>query len=505
MRVLFAVYPNSLAHLYGAVPLAWAFQSAGHEVRVAAHASAAEQIMTTGLTPVALGDPDGPPIRLTDDGDPPRDSEEVERYARVMGLDRKERERWITFYQYLFVPISDYIRLDRSEAADMVEFARSWKPDLVLWDVTVPGAAVAARACGAAHARLANGEDVLAFSLQKLAQNRDRLRTAGLDENPLATMMRPLAERYGMEVDHEMLVGQFTVDAMPPGLSLQLMSTTRVYMRHIPYAGPEVFPKWLHERPQRPRIVLSLGESTRRFIVGDWDRAPRILEALGGLDVDVIATLNSAQLEGVEKVPDNVRTMDWVNLVHLLPTSSALIHHGGIGTFSAAVAAKVPQLVCDVEEESLLLRRVDAPTEERKIGSYHQGIELGLREETAPTVPAVHWELPPKKIEAGPVSDFVIARNAGARLDHRAQTIEEMRELILRVATEDQYRQGAAAVYEQWMGTPSPSDIIPVLERMTNQFRHGGHVARRAVRGLSASLDRHKAEVDLLLDNLYQH
>ncbi|GAA2553436.1 DUF1205 domain-containing protein [Winogradskya consettensis] len=502
MRVLFTIYPNSLAHLYGAVPLAWAMQSAGHEVRVAAHHSSAEQIMTTGLTPVALGDPDGPPIRLTDDGDPPRDSFEVERYARAMGLTGKERERWITFYQYLTVPLSDYVRVDRQEAADLVDFARSWKPDLVLWDVTTPYAAVAARACGAAQARLANGEDVLAFSLQKLAENAEAVKAAGLDGNPLATLLRPLAERYGMEVDDEMLVGQWTVNAMPEGLSLP-SPQTRVHMRHIPYAGAEVFPKWLHTKPERPRVAMSLGESTRRFIVGDWDRTPKIMKALDGLDLDVVATLNAVQLDGVEKVPDNVRTVDWVNLTHLMPTSSALIHHGGIGTFSAAAAAKVPQLVCDIEEESLLLKLVEQEPGTITPGSYHQGIELGIREETVSTAAPVQWELPAKKLEAGPVSDYIIAKGAGARLDHRALSIDEMRDLIMRVATEDFYRQGAAAVYEQWRATPSPSDIVPVLERMTADYRQGGNLALRGARSLATSLDRHRKEIDSVLATLY--
>lgn len=499
MRVLFTIYPNSIAHLYPVVPLAWALQSAGHEVRIASHASAAEQISSTGLTPVALGDPDGPPVRLTDAGSAPKTPEDVDRYARAMGLTAEERERWITFYQYLFVPISDYVRMDRPEAADLVDFARSWRPDLVLWDVTIPGGAVAARACGAAHARLANGEDVFAFCLERLAECADQLRAAGLDENPLATMLRPLAERYGIEVDKELLIGQWTVDSIPEGMGLPSRAT-RVHMRHVPYAGPQVFPTWLHEVPERPRVAMSLGESTRRFIVGDWDRTPKIMEALDGLDLEVVATLNSAQLDGVKRVPDNVRTIEWVNLTHLLPTCSALIHHGGIGTYSAAAVAKVPHLVCDIKDESLLLKIAEEQPDPLQSGLYQVGIELGLREQTA--APAGNWELPAKKIEATPVSNFVIAQGSGARLDHRAQSVEEMRDLILEVATADSYRQGAAAVYEQWLATPSPGDIVPVLERMTIEHRQGSHMALQEARSLATAIGRHKAEIDGLLANL---
>jgi UDP:flavonoid glycosyltransferase YjiC (YdhE family) len=497
MRILFTIYPNSIAHLYPVAPLAWALQSAGHEVRIAAHHSSAEQISTTGLTPVALGDPAGPPVRLTDDCSAPKSPEEVERYAEVMGLDEVDRERWIHFFQYLFVPISDYVRVDRSEAADLVDFARAWRPDLVIWDVTIPAGAVAARACGAAHARLVNGEDVLAYSLDRLDDNADRLRAAGLDPNPLATMLAPLAERYGMEVDRDLLVGQWSIDTLPLSPPSR---TVRIRMRHVPYAGPDTFPSWLYEEPVRPRIAMSLGESTRRFIVGDWDRAPKIMQALDGLDLDVVATLNSAQLHGIEKVPDNVRTIDWVNLNHLLPTCSALIHHGGIGTYSAAVAAKVPQLVCDIAGESLLLKTAEERPDALGSGLYQTGVELGLKEETA--ADGGNWELPAKKIEAFVISEFAINHGAGERLDHRNMSVEQLRDLIWRVATGDSYRRGAAAVYEQWLGTPSPSEIVPVLERMTAEYGGGSRQLLRRARTLAATVDRQRAEIDVMLTSL---
>ena len=465
MRVLFTIYPNSLAHLYPIVPLAWALQSAGHEVRVASHHSAAEQIMTTGLSPVPLGDPDVAEVRLTDEAKPPKTPEEVDRYVKALGLNDREREHWITFFQYLFVPMSDYIRVDRAEASDLVDFARAWRPDLVLWDVTVPSGAVAARACGAAHARLGNGEDVLAFSLERLAERAGQVRAAGLDPDPLATMLAPLAGKYGFEIDKELLLGQFTVDSIPESMQLPT-KTTRLRMRHVPYAGAQTFPKWLHEKPERPRVAMSLGESTRRFIRGDWDRTPKIMKALDGLDIEVVATLNSLQLDGVEKVPENVRLIEWVNLTHLLPTCSAMIHHGGIGTYSAAVPAKVPHLVCDIEGESLMLKPV-GDTDASRTGTLLPGLEIGKREERdVEAGPPPVFELPAKKVEATPVSNFVMAQGSGARLDHRAQSVEEMRELIHRVATEDYYREGAEAVYRQWLATPSPGDIVPALERM---------------------------------------
>ncbi|SDJ98205.1 UDP:flavonoid glycosyltransferase YjiC, YdhE family [Actinopolyspora mzabensis] len=482
MRVLFTIYPNSLAHLYPVVPLAWALQSAGHEVRIATHVSSAELIVRTGLTPVGLGDPEQPPVRLTDDCSPPRSPEDVDRYARVLGLTPEQREHWIVFYQYLMQPVSDYVRLDRSEASDLVDFASTWKPDLIFWDPTHPAGAVAARVSGAAHARFLIGHDMFGWCLDRLAERRDDLRAAGLDENPLASLIRPLAEHYGLEVDRELLYGQWSVETMLDGLRLPT-STKKLSMRHVPYVDPQLFPEWLHESPEnkrceccgrlgRRRIAMSLGESTRRFINGDWDRTPRILQALEGLeDLEVVATLDQAQLHDVKKVPHNVRPIDWVPLPQLMPTCSALIHHGGIGTYSAAVAAKVPQLVCDLADESLLMRLVEDDPNVMKAGTYRLGWEFGVREEGEASAPTAHWELPAKKVEATPVSEFMLSKGSGARLDHRAQSIEEMRELIWHVATDPSYHANAAALYDDWMAMPGPGDVVPDLEKLTVQNR----------------------------------
>ena len=63
-------------------------------------------------------------------------------------------------------------------------------------------------------------------------------------------------------------------------------------VRKTPYAGGEVFQEWLHGKPQQPRIALSLDESARRFIAGDWGCTSKVFEAVSDLDVEVVAALN---------------------------------------------------------------------------------------------------------------------------------------------------------------------------------------------------------------------
>lgn len=460
MRVLFTPYP-SIAHFRPYVSLAWAFQNAGHEVRIAVQHTTADAVAAAGLTPVSLGDPTGTEVRNRDDAQGPKDPELVLRYADALGLDAEEREYWIELYQYLFVPIGDYLRPDLPEAVELMDFARAWQPDLVLWDATFPSGAIAAKVGGGAHARLLLGTDCFAWAIDRIAAHREQLRAAGLPDNPYEDLVRPLAKRYGVEVDRELLVGQWTVNPTPVGYG-PTTDVKHIRMRHIPYNGGEVFPSWLHQRPQRPRVAMSLGESTRRFIPGDWDRTPRIMEAVADLDIEVVATLNDMQLQGLDRVPDNVRVLEWVPLTQLLPTCSVLLHHGGTGTFAAARAYRVPQIVCDTEE-SILIRR-ETPRA-KDAGTYRVGREFGVRETVEAETP--HWVLPAKSLEASVVARYITSHGAGELLNHRALTVEEIGKLILQVVNRPSYQSGASDIYEDWLATPSPADVVRTLETLT--------------------------------------
>jgi glycosyltransferase len=327
---------------------------------------------------------------------------------------------------------------------------------------------VAARVYGAAHARFLATADATAYGVDRLTARREELREAGLAENPLAEMIRPLAEEYGVAVDRELLLGQWTINAMPSGYG-PATSVTPIPMRYMPYSGGEVFPAWLHQRPQRPRVAMSLGESSRRFIPGDWDRAGRILEAVADLDIEVIATLSDLQLQGVERVPDNVRTIEWVPLTQLLPSCSAVIHHGGPGTFGAAWAYGVPQLVCDTGE-SILIRRETGEPPEADTGTYQVGREFGVNEEAA----APRFVLPAKSAEASIAADYVTRHGAGVLLNHRAHTVDEIGRQILQVVNDPSYRAGAGDIYAIWLATPSPADVVGTLETLTTRSRSNG-------------------------------
>jgi UDP:flavonoid glycosyltransferase YjiC (YdhE family) len=455
MRVMFAVFPST-AHFLPIVPYAWALQSSGHSVCVATPPGIAtgvavpdfhKAIMATGLNAVPCGVPQ--PLSVHDRDYPDYASllptmEESERYAAALAMTPAERADWDVFYHFQLLTARNYHPPGpRQDIEALIEFAADWRPDLVLWDSWFPCGAVAARVCGAAHARVLNAPDYAGWAFEAFNERRDRL-PADLAEFPMAATIRPLAERHGVEVDEELLVGQATIDPFPAAMR-QTSGIKVIPSRYVTYTGASDMPSWLHKRPERPRVAISLGVSTRMFLSGDWGRTAKLMEAVRDLDVEVIATLNASQLADVTAgIPGNVRTLDYVPLGQLLPTCDAIIHHGGPGTFCAAIGRGVPQLVCDTDE----------PT--RLVGTPSDG--------------PITWNVGfQKQITASRAASYVLDAGAGVRLNHQTQSAQEMRSDLARVIDDPSFRAGAAAAYEEWQATPSPADLVPALEKLADQ------------------------------------
>lgn len=448
MRVVFAVYPAP-AHFLPMVPYALALQAAGHQVVVAAPASRDNgftvgdvhaMVQAAGLTSVACGDPE--PLSVQEGGYPdlgallPNETEYA-RYVEALDLAAPEVNSWDLFYCYLLLAARNYLPPQpRQDMLALVDFTRRWQPDLVLWDPWLPGAAVAARAAGAAHARVLNAPDVSGWAI-------GRFEAAGLlGEDPLSRTLHGLAERVGVTVDRELLLGQWTVDPFPSGLRLPA-PVTGLPVSCVPYNGSGALEPWLQTAPERPRVALTLGVSARRFLHGDWGRTAALLAALAELDVEVVATLNAHQLEEVPGgVPDNVVVRDYVPLTQLLPTCSAVVNHGSIGTFLAAICFGVPQVVCDTDES---------------IAFFGTAVDGG-----------VEWKGGcEKQVVATETARVVTDFHAGIRVDHRLHTVPELREGIRAVLGDPAYRAGAQELRRDSIARPSPAAIVPTLETLT--------------------------------------
>ncbi|MGW0826090.1 activator-dependent family glycosyltransferase [Streptomyces sp. NPDC002845] len=418
---MIAAWPST-THIYPLVPIAWALQSAGHEVRVATYPTMAEAVTGAGLTAVQLGEAEElPPTPLLDKA-------KLAELTSALNLSPDEGLLWEFFGNRILPVLSKFYpgepahAGDRPMVDDLVDFARSWKPDLVLWDASFYAGAVAARACGAAHARLMIGVDYWAWSREIVRERMGPQRS-----DPILELIQPMVERFGFAADDEMMTGQWTVDPTPPRMQLPI-DVRFVPVRPVPYNGAVTVPQWLHESPVCRRVCLTVGLSGRERLIASGIPLSELLEQLAELDIEVVATLNSDQLDTSRKLPDNVRPVEYLPLDLLLPTCSAVIHHGGPGTFGAAVASKVPQLITGA------------------LSSWDNGA-------------------------SGPAAKYVVDRGAGLALERDQFSVDALKSQLMRILDEPTFQDGCTQLHEDMLASPSPADIVPVLERLTALHR----------------------------------
>ena len=112
-------------------------------------------------------------------------------------------------------------------------------------------------------------------------------------------------------------------------------------------------PPWLDD-VRRPLVLVS----TSSEFQNDGSLARTALEALAGEDVEVVATLPSAQRP--EFVPDNARVERFVAHGPILARAACAITHGGAGATQKALAAGVPVCVVPFGRDQLeIARRVE--------------------------------------------------------------------------------------------------------------------------------------------------
>ncbi|MCE7082469.1 DUF1205 domain-containing protein [Streptomyces sp. ST2-7A] len=385
-----------------------------------------ETITAAGLTAVPMGESEALPSA------PLLDADRLAELERDLALNAHDRRLWEFFRHRILPVLSKYHPGEpardghRPMVEDLIGFARSWQPDLVLWDCSHYAASIAARSCGAASARLMVGVDYWAWS-RELVRERLADRTTGAARDPVLELVRPMAERFGCQADDELLLGQWTVDPTPPAMQLPL-PVPYVPVRSVPYSGATTVPPWLYEEPKRPRVCLTVGLSGRERLVAAGVPLPDLLDGLAELDIEIVATLNTDQLDPAYRPPENVRVVEYLPLDLLLPTCAAIIHHGGPGTAGAAVAAGVPQLVTGA------------------LSSWDNGA-------------------------SDPVARHIRSRGAGLALDRERFSVASLQSALLRILQEPSFGEGAAGLYADWLAVPTPAELVPTLERLTDLYR----------------------------------
>ncbi|MDI6105163.1 activator-dependent family glycosyltransferase [Actinoplanes sp. NEAU-A12] len=418
MRVLFTVNPDKSVFL-SMVPLAWALRAAGHEVRVASQPGFAGIITQAGLTAVGVG-------RDTDVFGRIKDQHPEEYDAQRARLPQPYEAATLTPEQLDWAAMRDgYQHVLRfwhkhdnfPSTAELVTFAKAWRPDLVIWEPTTYSGAIAAKACGAAHARLL-------WSIDVFGVTRDRYQRLRGDrtEDPLADWLGGYARKYGYPYDEDMVTGQFTIDPLPDSMRMDA-GLERVPMQYVPYGGPAVVPKWLWTAPERPRVAVTLGITATERFAGYAADVREILDAVADLDIEVVATIAASEQHRLTRIPDNTRVLSFVPLQALAPTCAAVISHAGPGTFLTTALYGVPQLTLpwDFDEPELARRAAE------------QGGTLVI--------------------------------------DANRATGQVVRESLLRLLREPRFAERAGVLRDELRALPSPGEIVGRLEELTVKYR----------------------------------
>lgn len=426
MRVLFTSIEGN--HFHQMVPLAWALRTAGHEVLAACNEQLVDTVTQTGLTAVPI---QSPTLweRLDD-----FQKEAISLFNEI-GTSKQDPSTvtWEDHLSYenmvvpaLYQPLNNDAQIDQ-----LVEVARSWRPDLVIWESFSIAGAVVAVATGAAHARLVSGPELALQMVTRghFLRHRDR-QPEPLREDPTAEWLDWTLERLGSDrrFEETMLTGQWVVDTRPGSLRQELDLPT-VPMRYVPYNGRCTVPAWLHEPAGRRRVCVTLGtsitrEDSERFRLTDTLAA--LFRSLAGLDVEIIAALDPAQRDALPELPGNIRATDFVPLNELAPSCSVIVHHAGYQTKATADLHGVPQVVI--------------------VGYEWVSEDMGEEYEKSGATLAV---------------------------SARDLTAEVLREKILRLLDEPSYAERARELRTEIRAMPTPNEVVPVLEKLTGEHRAG--------------------------------
>lgn len=218
---------------------------------------------------------------------------------------------------------------------DVLSFARSWRPDLVVRDSSEFSGCVAAEALGIPHASVAAAADA--------ALDRRHLTAAALEPLRRAVALRP-------DPGADMVYRHLHLSFMPAGFfgpDACFPATTR-FLRHVDAPRPGMpVPTWWDRRPERPTVVVSLGTI--------FFRTPGLYEAivagLSGHELTVAIAIGH-DLEPLPVVPTpHVHVEPFLPLPALLGSCDLFVMHGGFNSVKEAVASAVPVLVVPIASD----------------------------------------------------------------------------------------------------------------------------------------------------------
>jgi UDP:flavonoid glycosyltransferase YjiC (YdhE family) len=405
MRVLFTASDWG-GHYFCMVPLGWALQAAGHEVRVACPPPQTESVSRAGLTAVPILQ--GPDLtyfsRLV------RYQEVVDGCPKVPGpavhpvTGRQVRD--VSEFDCAAATEEFWDRTTKAlhESYDRaVEYGRQFKPDLVVYDLMAPEGALVARLAGVPSVYHGAG-------MYGVAETEHVLE-AGL-EDPTGSFARHGAKPFHRD-QIEYVLDPSPVQALPPHGQAR-----RIPVRPVPYNGVGVLPDWLLEPPKARRVLVLWGVSATAMYGPYVPALRQAVTAAVASGAEVLLAATQEQVEALGPVSERVRVLPRFPMDLLLGSCDAVIHHGGANTVMNSFVAGVPQLCLDLSINSAVWR------------------------------------------------DRVAGSGAAVALSALDTTQAEIEAGLAAVLDQPRYRRAAAEVRSGLAALPTPADIVTPLTRL---------------------------------------
>lgn len=345
MKVMFSVFAAK-THLYNMVPLASALKASGHEVIVAVQPDILEAATGSGLSAVSVGGD------LAIEEETQQATETFEGDQNLGGLAMSNPSdgpypwehavaMWTAMTAFVFQNVCPEPMID-----EMVEFARGWKPDLVIWDPLTLGGPVAAEAVGAAQARLLFGPDQMGNNRNRFLRARSELSSAKHDD-PIEEWMSWTFRRNGISADPRdprHVFGDWTIDPTPAQFR-SYEHPLHLDMQYTAYNGPSVVPTWAIRPRRTRRVLVTLGGSLGETPDGGRQLAEALVEGVIDTEAEILLTLPRILTQHLGDLPPHVQLHEFIPLAAVLNSCDAIVHHGGSGTFLSSLRCGVPQVV----------------------------------------------------------------------------------------------------------------------------------------------------------------
>jgi UDP:flavonoid glycosyltransferase YjiC (YdhE family) len=316
-KILFTCQPIE-SHVRPLAPVAAACMRQGSEVVVAAAGTFGDRISNTYRLPYVQAGRDW----TADPG--------VARiFARLLSEGNDEFNRQL-FTQFLAGPPT------LEMACDIIEFARRWRPDVIMHDCSEFGGYLAAVLLGIPHVSLDNGLVRLVRDLHGVyapALNEHRW-ALDLDDEPDT----PGSHRYGIATP------------APSDFLLHDFGDVLSCFQHTsPSRAGEHLPAWMTRIPDdRPLIYVSLGSlgpcapALAESVLQAYDV---ILGALSAYPCTAVVAVGRNNVHRFDGLPEHIRIMANAPQPLVLRIADLYIGHGGFGGLREAIDAAVPLLI----------------------------------------------------------------------------------------------------------------------------------------------------------------